>query len=48
MDWEGYHLHAFDIGGEQYSKPDPDRMMEYKDERRMKLSRVVAQGFKKF
>jgi hypothetical protein len=48
MDWEGYHLHAFDIGGEQYSEPDPDRMMEYKDERRMKLSQVVGQGFKKF
>jgi hypothetical protein len=48
MGWNGYHLHAFDIGGEQYSEPDPDGMMEAEDERKVKLSRVAAQGFKKF
>jgi hypothetical protein len=48
MGWDGYHLHAFEIGGEQYSEPDPDGMMETEDETRVKLSQVVAQGFKKF
>lgn len=48
MGWDGYHLHAFDIGGEQYSEPDPDGTMEAEDERKVKLSQVVAQGFKKF
>lgn len=48
MGWDGYHLHAFEIGGEQYSAPDPDGMMESEDERKVKLSQVVNQGFKKF
>jgi hypothetical protein len=48
MGWDRYHLHAFDIGGEQYSEPDPDGMMEAEDERKVKLSQVVAQGYKKF
>jgi len=48
LGWDGYHLHAFDIGGEQFSEPDPDGMMEATDERKMKLSQVVAQGYKKF
>ena len=48
MGWDGYHLHAFEIGGEQYSEPDPDGMMDAEDERKVKLSQVVAQGFKKF
>ena len=48
MGWDGYHLHAFDIGGEQYSEPDPDGMTEAEDERKVKLSQVVAQGYKKF
>jgi hypothetical protein len=46
--WEGYHLHVFEVGGEQYGGPDPDGMMEYKDERRAKLSQIVARGHKKF
>jgi hypothetical protein len=48
LGWEGYHLHAFEIGGEQYGEPDPDGMMEYRDERRVKLGQVVAAGVKKF
>ena len=48
MGWDGYHLHAFEVGGEQYGEPDPDRMMEYTDSRRLKLSQIVAQGYKKF
>jgi len=48
MGWDGGHLHAFDIGGEQYGEPDPDDMMEVQNEARLKLSQVVAQGYKKF
>jgi hypothetical protein len=48
MGWDGYHLHSFEIGGEQYSEPDPDGMMETEDERKVKLSQVVAGGIKKF
>jgi hypothetical protein len=40
LGWEGYHLHAFEVGGEQYGEPDPDGMMEDRDSRRMKLSQV--------
>jgi Plasmid pRiA4b ORF-3-like protein len=46
--WGGFHLHAFDIGGEQFSEPDPDGMMDCEDEIKIKLSQVVDQGFKKF
>src|SRR5690349_1282539 len=31
MGWGGYHLHSFEIGGEPYSEPDPDGMMETED-----------------
>jgi Plasmid pRiA4b ORF-3-like protein len=48
MGWDGYHLHAFEIGGEQYSEPDPDGMMETEDERKVKLSQIVSGGIKKF
>ncbi len=48
MNWEGYHLHAFEIGGEQYSEPDPDGTMESEDERKVKLSQVVRGRIKKF
>jgi hypothetical protein len=48
MGWDGGHLHAFEIGGEQYTEPDPDGMMEGEDERKVKLSQVVAGGSRKF
>jgi hypothetical protein len=48
MGWDGEHLHAFEIGGEQYGEPDPDGMMECEDEGKVKLSRVVNDGIKKF
>ena len=48
MGWDGYHLHAFEIGDEQYGEPDPDGMMETEDERKVKLSQVVDGGIKKF
>jgi Plasmid pRiA4b ORF-3-like protein len=48
MGWTNSHLHAFEIGGEQYGEPDPEGMMEMEDERRLRLSRVVAHGHKQF
>jgi hypothetical protein len=48
MGWDGYHLHAFEIAGEQYAEPDPDGMMEVRNESRLALSQVVARGIKKF
>src|SRR5947208_1491084 len=45
---EDYHLHAFQIGGQEYSPPDPDGRAEGEDERKVKLSQVVAQRYKKF
>jgi hypothetical protein len=46
MGWDGGHLHAFEVGGEQYGEPDPELGMS--NERRVKLSDLVAQGLKKF
>jgi hypothetical protein len=48
MGWTNSHLHSFEIGGESYSEPDPDGMMETEDERKVQLSQLAAQGVKKF
>ena len=47
MGWEGYHLWAFDIGGEQYGE-DPAGEMEMMSSRKLKLSKIVQEGVKKF
>ncbi len=46
MGWDGYHLWAFDIGGEQYGE-DPEGDMDMESGRKMKLSRVVQAGIRK-
>jgi hypothetical protein len=43
MDWYGYHLHHFIVGGVYYGIPDGDDFYEGNDERRVKL-RDVAPG----
>lgn len=48
MGWTHSHMHAFEAGGEQYGEPDPTGMVEFHDERKTKLSQLVAQGVKKF
>jgi hypothetical protein len=49
LDWTNSHLHDFEVGEERYGEPDPEGMMEYDaDERRVKLSQLVARGIKKF
>jgi Plasmid pRiA4b ORF-3-like protein len=45
MGWMGGHLHAFDVGGEQYGEPDIE--MDTEDEEGIRLSEVLR-GRKKF
>ncbi len=47
MGWNGYHLWAFEIGGEQYGE-DPEGEMDMESSRKLKLSQVVRRGVKKF
>jgi hypothetical protein len=47
MGWDGYHMWAFDIGGEQYGE-DPDGEMDMASASKTKLSQVVQSGVKKF
>ena len=48
MGWENAHLHAFEVGGVEYSEPDPSGALEMRDGRKVKLSKVMAGGVKKF
>ena len=47
MGWDGSHLWAFEIGGEQYGE-DPEGEMDMESSRKLKLSQVVQRGVKKF
>src|SRR5947209_10466316 len=47
MGWEGYHLWAFEIDGEQYGD-DPTGEMEMENARKVKLSALAEGGVKKF
>ena len=46
MDWNGGHLHGFDVGGEQYG--DADEMDDVKRESRLTLNAIVKSGATKF
>jgi hypothetical protein len=54
MSWDDYHLHVFEIGGEQFGLPDQWLESGGWDEpevgnsRKVKLSQLVAQSIKKF
>ncbi len=41
MGWDDYHLHEFVIDEESYGKPDPDDFHEVKNERNVRLSKVI-------
>jgi Plasmid pRiA4b ORF-3-like protein len=47
MGWNGYHLWAFEIGGEQYGD-DPTGEMVMLSARKVKLSQLAEDGVKKF
>jgi hypothetical protein len=46
MGWTNSHMHAFEVGSEQYGDPDPE--LEQEDDRTLKLSQIVTGGFKSF
>jgi Plasmid pRiA4b ORF-3-like protein len=46
MGWQNGHLHAFDVGGEQYG--EPGSMEEIGDENRLTLNRLVKLGVSRF
>jgi hypothetical protein len=49
MGWHDSHLHAFEIGGEQYGVQDPDLdMLDMEDERRVRLDRAVPEAGGRF
>jgi pRiA4b ORF-3-like protein len=37
MDWQDDHLHQFDIAGRVYGIPDPDGMLQFIDDRKIRL-----------
>jgi hypothetical protein len=44
MGWSDYHLHVFDIEGRQYGVPDPDGLLEVRDELDTRLDAVATKG----
>jgi hypothetical protein len=41
MGWTNSHMHQFVVGEEQFGRPDPDRMRDVKDERKVRLAEVL-------
>jgi hypothetical protein len=44
MGWRDRHLHMFDVDGAQYGVPDPDGLLEVRDELDVRLDAVAAKG----
>jgi len=42
MGWQDCHLHSFVVGGTQYGQPDPDGLLDLRDELDYRLDAVVA------
>lgn len=42
MGWQDCHLHSFDVGTVQYGQPDPDGLLDMRDEIDSRLDDVVA------
>jgi len=42
MGWQQCHLHSFDIGGVQYGQPDPDDVLDVRDELEARLDSVAG------
>ncbi|HEY1916146.1 MAG TPA: plasmid pRiA4b ORF-3 family protein [Streptosporangiaceae bacterium] len=43
MGWQNYHLHVFRVGEVSYG-PDPEDMLEYRDETKVRLADVTGAG----
>lgn len=52
MGWGSYHMWSFTLGDEEYGPPEmgdePFGMTDMEDSSNIKLSQIVAQGYKKF
>ncbi len=46
MGWQDYHLHSFEIDGEQYGDPDPDGELDLRDELDVRLDSVAGKDGK--
>ncbi|WP_426510837.1 plasmid pRiA4b ORF-3 family protein [Dactylosporangium sp. McL0621] len=44
MGWGDRHLHVFDVDGVQYGVPDPDGLLEVRDELDHRLDEVAGKG----
>jgi hypothetical protein len=44
MGWQNSHLHLFEVGEERFGTPDPEDLLELRDERRARLSDVAPQA----
>ena len=44
LGWQGYHLHSFEIDGDQYGEPDPLGELELADELDVRLDAVATEG----
>jgi hypothetical protein len=44
MGWHDRHLHVFDVDGVQYGVPDPDGLLEVRDELDARLDAVAFKG----
>lgn len=42
MGWQDCHLHSFEIAGTQYGVPDPDGLLDLRDELDVRLDAVVT------
>lgn len=42
--WRHCHLHQFDVGGAQYGVPDPDDLLDVRDELDARLDAVAVKG----
>jgi len=42
MGWQNYHLHSFEIDGNQYGEPDPEGELELRDELEARLDTVAG------
>jgi Plasmid pRiA4b ORF-3-like protein len=43
MGWQDSHLHLFEVGEERFGTPDPEDLLELRDERRARLCDVAPQ-----
>jgi hypothetical protein len=48
MGWQDYHLHQFTVGETSYGEPDPDGMLNLRNERNVRLNRIAPAAKHRF